>query len=60
MDLGPHAAFIWASYAAVMIVIGGLIVWLLADGRRQQRALQDLQDRGVKRRSASSTPNEDL
>ena len=60
MDLGPHASFIWASYAAVTLVIGGLIVWLLADGRRQQRALADLEKRGIKRRSAAGTPDEGL
>lgn len=54
MDLGPHAAFIWLSYAAVASVIGGLIVWLIADGRRQQSALKALEDRGVRRRSAAA------
>jgi heme exporter protein D len=52
MDLGEHAAFIWGSYAAVFFVIGALIVWLIADGRRQQKALRDLESRGVRRRSA--------
>jgi heme exporter protein D len=52
MDLGAHAGFIWASYAAVIAVVGGLIVWLIVDGRRQARALADLEARGVKRRSA--------
>lgn len=51
MDLGPHAGFILASYAAVAAVIGGLVAWLVYDGVRQSRALQDLDARGVKRRS---------
>jgi heme exporter protein D len=51
-DLGPHASFIWASYAAVTIVIGALIVWLLADGARYRRQLRDLEARGVRRRSS--------
>lgn len=51
MDLGPHAAFIWASYAAVALVLIGLIAWLLLDGRRQRRLLEDLESRGVRRRS---------
>ena len=51
MELGPHAAFIWASYAAVALVLTVLIVWLLWDGRRQRRMLEDLQSRGVRRRS---------
>lgn len=54
MDLGPHAAFIWMSYAAVVVVIGGLIAWLVADGRRQQAALKALEQRGVRRRSSGS------
>ncbi len=51
MDLGPHAAFIWASYAAVTTVITGVIVWLIVDGRRQQGLIDDLEARGVRRRS---------
>ncbi len=54
MDLGPHAAFIVASYAGMALVLAGLILWLVADGRRQQRALADLEARGVTRRSRSS------
>jgi heme exporter protein D len=50
MDLGPHAAYIWASYAVVAIVLAGLVAWLIADGRHQQRLLDELDARGVKRR----------
>lgn len=52
MDLGPHAAFIWASYSAVVLVLALLLVWLIGDGRRQRRLLADLEARGVRRRSA--------
>ena len=38
-DLGPHAAFIWASYALMVLVLGGLIAWLIFDGRRQAALL---------------------
>lgn len=51
IDLGPHAAFIWGSYAAVGIVLGGLVTWLIWDGRRQRRLLAELEARGVRRRS---------
>ena len=51
MDLGPHAAFIWASYAVVAVVLVVLIGWLLFDGRRQQRLIAELEARGVRRRS---------
>ena len=37
MDLGPHAAFIWAAYAANAIVLAGLVAWLVIEGRRLQR-----------------------
>ena len=53
MDLGQHAAFIWASYAIVALVLALLIGWLVADGRQQQRRLDELEARGVRRRSAS-------
>lgn len=54
MDLGPHAAFIWASYAAFVLIIGLLIGWTLLDGRRQSNALADADRRGLKRRSVQS------
>lgn len=54
MDLGPHAAFIWASYAAFIAIVGLLIGWTLFDGRRQANAFADAERRGLKRRSAAS------
>jgi heme exporter protein D len=53
MDLGPHAAFIWISYAAVAVVVTALIVWLIADGRKQAGDLEALERRGIRRRSSS-------
>lgn len=53
LDLGPHANFIIASYAAVIVVLAGLIGWLLIDGRRQAGALRELEARGARRRSSS-------
>ena len=52
MDLGPHAAFIWLSYATVTVTIIGVILWLIADGKRQAADLAALERSGVKRRSA--------
>jgi heme exporter protein D len=52
MDLGPHAGFILASYGAMIFIVGGLIAWFVFDGRRQNRALRDLEARGITRRSA--------
>ncbi len=51
MDLGPHAVFIVASYAVVTIALAALVAWLEFDGRRQQRLIEELEARGVRRRS---------
>jgi heme exporter protein D len=51
MDLGPHAAFVWASYGVVAVALGLLVLWLMVDGRRQQRLIDELETRGVRRRS---------
>jgi heme exporter protein D len=51
MDLGPHAAFVWASYGAVAAALAGLALWLVLDGRRQQRLIEELEARGIRRRS---------
>jgi heme exporter protein D len=52
MDLGPYAGYIVASYAAAALVLSALVAWLLFDGRRQQRLIDELESRGVRRRSA--------
>ncbi len=54
MNLGPHAAFIWISYAAVTVTVISLILWLIADGAKQRADLEALERQGVKRRSASN------
>ena len=51
MELGPHAVYIWASYAAVALALAGLVTWLVLDGRRQQRLIDELDRRGIRRRS---------
>ncbi|MGL4729890.1 MAG: heme exporter protein CcmD [Bosea sp. (in: a-proteobacteria)] len=38
-SLGPHAGFIIASYAAAILLIGGLTLAIIADHRRQTRLL---------------------
>jgi heme exporter protein D len=52
MDLGPHAAYVWLAYLAVAVALALLGAWLIVDGRRQQRFADDLEARGVRRRSA--------
>jgi heme exporter protein D len=56
MGLGPHAAFIIASYAVAVVVIGALTGWVILDYRSQTRTLMDLEARGVTRRSAEVRP----
>jgi heme exporter protein D len=51
MDLGPHAGYIWAAYAAVAAGLAALAIWLVLDGRRQQHLVDQLETRGVRRRS---------
>ena len=46
---GSHAGYIAAAYLAVLIVIGGLVLAILLDHRRQKRALAALEDRGAGR-----------
>ena len=53
MNLGPHAAFILAAYAAAIVVVAGLIAWVMIDFRAQKRVLGDLEAHGVTRRSAA-------
>ena len=49
MNLGPHAAFIWASYGVAALVLAALIGWLILDGRRYRARLAALEARGVRR-----------
>lgn len=51
-DMGPHAVFIWSSYALTAAILTGLITWLIADGRRQARLLAQYDAR-----NATSAPS---
>jgi heme exporter protein D len=51
MNLGSHADFIVAAYAATLFVVAALIAWVLLDYSTQRRILEDLEERGVTRRS---------
>ena len=51
MDTPGHIGFIFASYAAAAVVVVGLIGWVTFDFRTQRRNLNDLEARGVTRRS---------
>jgi heme exporter protein D len=51
MNLGSHADFIVAAYAVTLFVVAALIAWVLLDYSTQRRILEDLEERGVTRRS---------
>ncbi|WP_274423363.1 heme exporter protein CcmD [Chelativorans sp. YIM 93263] len=47
-----HLAYVIAAYAASALAICGLAAWILVDQRAQKRALEELEARGFRRRSA--------
>ena len=51
MNLGPHADFIVAAYAVTVFVVAALVSWVVLDCAAQRRILDDLEGRGVTRRS---------
>ena len=51
LTLGPHAVFIIASYIVTAVVVVALISWIIADYAVQRRVLNQLEARGIKRRS---------
>ena len=54
MSLGPYAAFVLSSYAAVAAVVTMLIGWVAFDYRRQKAQLRELEASGAVRRSGRS------
>jgi heme exporter protein D len=50
--LGPHAGFIVAAYAVTVLTIGGLAGWIVLDRRALRQRLDELERRGIRRRSA--------
>lgn len=50
-DLWKWAGHIYASYAITGLVLTALAAWLIWDGRRQQRRLDALEARGIRRRA---------
>ena len=53
-DLGPHAIFILAAYGVTFIAIVALAFFIIEDDRKQRALLDDLEKRGIKRRSAQN------
>lgn len=58
MDMGPHAAFIWAAYGVTAAVVAALIFRAILDERRQRRALIRLEEQGIRRRSGTRSDGE--
>ena len=54
LDLGPHAVFIVAAYAVTSIAVGALMLFIIADDRRQRRLIAELERKGIRRRSAAA------
>lgn len=52
-----HLAYVVAAYAASVLGIAGLVLWILVDQKAQKRALEELEARGVRRRSAERAPS---
>jgi heme exporter protein CcmD len=51
VNLGPYSGFIIAAYLAGLMIIGALIAWITLDYWALKRALDDLEESGVTRRS---------
>ena len=51
MNLGQHATFIVAAYGAAGVILLSLIAWIVLDHRAQKSALDELETRGMGRRS---------
>ena len=54
IDLGPHAVFIIWAYIGVAIGVVGLLLYAALDARRINNRLKDLDNRGIRRRSAGT------
>jgi heme exporter protein D len=55
-DLGPHAIFILAAYGVTFVALAALVFFTVEDDRKQRRLLAELEERGIRRRSAAKKP----
>jgi heme exporter protein D len=53
MGATAHLDFIAAAYAAAVIIVGALLIWITLDYRAQLRTLAELDRQGVTRRSGA-------
>mgnify|MGYP003528055655 CR=1 FL=1 len=52
--MSAHDTYVFAAYAASLIVIGILVVWIFAGDRARKAELAELEEAGIKRRSEKS------
>ena len=52
LDLGPHAAFIFAAYGVTFVAAAALTLFIVEDDRKQRRLIAELERKGIRRRSA--------
>ena len=48
-----HATYVALSYGAAVILIGGLVLMTILDGRACKRDLAELEAQGIRRRSSA-------
>ncbi len=53
-EISYHGGFIIAAYAVTILVLAGILLWIVLDGRAQKRRLAELEARGIRRRSAAT------
>lgn len=53
MAAGSYAIFILGAYGTAAAIVAGLIAWILVDQRRLLRLINELEAKGMTRRSKS-------
>jgi len=56
---GEHGIFIIASYGASALLLAGMALWIVLDGRSVRRQLDEMEARGIRRRSARDVTSKD-
>jgi heme exporter protein D len=51
---GEHGGYILGSYVAAVLIMGGLIAWVLIDGKQVRQKLAALEAAGIRRASSQS------
>lgn len=46
-----HEAFVITSYTITALVVVGMVLWVVLDGRARRREIERLEAAGIKRRS---------